>query len=792
MSAGGVSKRRADLAWTLLVVFLVIASATMLALAICGWFHWTLALAIALPLSAAAAWRCLQRQSLLDSGGVWYFLVAAILASPLYAHPHEYLSGWDPGIYLSTGSMLARSGSLTLHETPPWQELSPAQKILFHDYHRDTRHSGFRDGEAPNFLHLYPAWIASFVQIGGPRAGLWVNPVFGLLVTVLVFALALALTGEKPIAWITALLLLLNINHIYFARFSTAEMVGTAVLAAAALAIVQGWRRSSPFWLALGGSAFVLTATAKIDVLPFVVLFLGALTVYAAVRSDPRTLWLGGASLISLLLLVIYYRLEAWEYVLRVFALFHAGGGAFAGAVGLVAAAFLFAVFAVKKSVRSALEATIRRLGNFFRVGKRGPLTLALLAAAGVVLYRVRTSGQPHLWDRWAIFAWLFTPAGLLLLAAGCLLWLRRAAPATAARIGVVAAAGVIAIITMSDPVWGNEPLHFWISRRLELILLPVCCLFIATALARLGAAFRGSRLLAVSLLLLVVVVPLRGASAWLGKADQAGLFDLGGRLAAQVGPGDLVVCDRGWMAAPLRFFWGVETFALQLDRDPAEALVVIDRWESGGRRVFYLTTGDAPVYHPERDFALRFSEDFLSDALERPSARLPRERQADTLGVRLYEILRTPPLPAFLPSPTWIPIGNDFFGLGEGFDPPQYFKVGARRVYARSCRGRGVIHLPLPPADGAPWRIRLRVDDLRPAPGPALQLRLSLDGRDLGTRVVAAGAQVLDFALPENRNPPGRSPGVGRLALEFSEQGSDGAPSVPVAMVVEGVLLMR
>lgn len=796
------SKRLADLAWTTLVLFLIAASAAMLALAVCGWFHWALVLATALPLSGAAARLCLRQGTLLDSRGVWYILIAAVLASPLYVHPHEYLNGWDPGIYLSTGAMLAGSGRLTHQESVPWRELSPGQKNLFID-RRSVRHDGFPDGKAPNFLHLYPTWVAFFIQLGGAGAGLWVNPLFGLLVPLLFFALTLALTRETAVAWIASVLLLLNINHIYFARFSTAEMVGTALLAAATLVIVHGWRRGSMFWLTLGGPALVLTAAAKIDALPFIILFLACLTADAALRSDPRTRRLGGSTLLSLVFLSLYYRMEAWEYVQRVLGMFGGGVWLVAGAACLVAAFFLFAVFAAGRPVGSSLAEALRRGGGFFRFAARGSLPLGLFAAAGIGLYRIRTAGQLFLWDRWAIFAWVFTPLGVLLLAAGCLLWLRRGAPTSGTRIGTWVAAVVVAIVTMSDPAWGKEPLHFWISRRLELVLIPLCCLFIAIALAQLGGAFRRGRLLAAGLLLLVVAPPLQGASAWLGKGDQAGMLNFTRRLAAQVEPGDLLVCDIGWLGSPLQFFRGVETFALQLDRDPAAVLEVVDRWRARGRRVYFLATGE-PVYHPEHNFALRFQEDFAVESLERLKGRLPRAWTVKTIPVRLYEILPTPPPAVCLPAPTWIAVGNNLFGLGGGFDPPKYFTLddpasGKERtrspsrtgqVVARNCRGRCVIHVPLPPTAGTPWRLRLRVDDLRPAPLAALQVRLSLDGSDMGARVVAPGAQDLDFALPETRKPSTRASGVGRLELEFSVAGTDGTPPLPAAAIVEGVLL--
>ena len=785
-AVAGALRRPGDLAWTLLVLFLVVASATMLALAVCGWFHWALVLAVALPSSGAAALVCQRQRVLLDSGGVWRFLLAAVLAAPLYAHPHEYLIGWDPGVYLNTGAMLARSGGLTLHETPTWRELSPEEKVLFH-HRRPVRNDGFRDGAAPNFLHLYPAWVAFFIQAAGPGAGLWVNPLFGLLAPLLVFALVLALTRERSIAWITALLLLLNVNHIYFARFSTAEMVGASALAAAIIVILHGWRRNSMFWFTLGGPALVLTAAAKIDALPFIVLFLACLTVAAALRSDPRIRRLGGSTLLSLAFLFLYYRLQAWEYVQRVLGMYGAGVGVVAGAAGLVAASFLFVAFAVRLPARSNLAAALRRGGRYWRVAGSGSLPLALLAAAGIGIYRIRAAGQVALWDRWAIFAWVFTPIGVLLLAAGCLLWLRRGAPTAGARVGTWAAAVVVTIVTMSDPVWGSEPLHFWISRRLELVLIPLCCLFIATAVVRLAGAFPGGRLLAAGLLLLVIATPLRAASAWLGKGDQAGLLSLSRRLAAQFEPGDIVVCDIGWMASPLRFFWGVETFALQLDRDPAAVLAVVDRWIARGRRVYFLGTGE-PVYHPERTFALRSRADFTLESLERLKGRLPRAWKAETVTVRLYEILPTPPPAAVVRAPLRIAVGNNLFGLGGGFDPPKYFTLESQRVFARNCRGRCVVHLPLPPAAQTPWLLRLRVDDLRAAPRAALQVRLTLDGSDMGVRGVAPGAQDLEFALPEARSTP--APGVGRLTLEFSDTGADGAPRLPAAAVVESVLL--
>jgi hypothetical protein len=67
--------------------------------------------------------------------------------------------------------------------------------------------------------------------------------------------------------------------------------------------------------------------------------------------------------------------------------------------------------------------------------------------------------------------------------------------------------------------------------------------------------------------------------------------------------------------------------------------------------------------------------------------------------------------------------------------------------------------------------------------------MRLSLDGRDLGTREISADTQVLDFALSETSSP--RSTGVGRLVLESDEKLADGS-LLTAPVIVEELLLTR
>ncbi|TAH48531.1 MAG: hypothetical protein EYC68_21440 [Chloroflexota bacterium] len=176
-----------------------------------------------------AAW------TLLDFKPDWLFLAIVVLALFLFAHPAEYVTGGtDAGTYINIGANIARTGGIAIHDaqvaqlpldsakTFYWQLINPFMLYKF------VRLPGFFIADPaqglvlPQFLHLYPAWLALWNSMVGVQWGLYATPFIALLGSVAFYFLARNLFG-KNFARLALFLLVITVPQFWFARYPVAE-----------------------------------------------------------------------------------------------------------------------------------------------------------------------------------------------------------------------------------------------------------------------------------------------------------------------------------------------------------------------------------------------------------------------------------------------------------------------------------------------------------------------------------------------------------------------------------------
>lgn len=173
-----------------------------------------------------------------DQRGVsvdWVFIAILALGAVLAAHPAEYILGnYDASTYVNVGAIIARTGAIAIHD-PLVQSLAPDPgRQFFLDLvnpfmlYTQLRLPGFFIADAaqglvlPQFLHLYPVWLAIFDAALGLRLGLYATPVIGLLGSVAAYFVARTLFGRK-LALLAFFLLVIDVPQFWFARYPVAE-----------------------------------------------------------------------------------------------------------------------------------------------------------------------------------------------------------------------------------------------------------------------------------------------------------------------------------------------------------------------------------------------------------------------------------------------------------------------------------------------------------------------------------------------------------------------------------------
>ncbi|MGE5138456.1 MAG: hypothetical protein ACM3JD_03250, partial [Rudaea sp.] len=90
----------------------------------------------------------------------------------------------------------------------------------------------------PQFLHLYPVWLAFFDAALGIQWGLYATPVLGLLSSLAFYFLARALLGRRP-ALLAFFLLVILVPQFWFARYPVSEMMTQFLLLTGMYAFVR-------------------------------------------------------------------------------------------------------------------------------------------------------------------------------------------------------------------------------------------------------------------------------------------------------------------------------------------------------------------------------------------------------------------------------------------------------------------------------------------------------------------------------------------------------------------------
>lgn len=212
------------------------------------------------------------------------FILLIISAIFLFFQPFPWIAGGrDPGVYVSSGVHIAKSGSIFIKDPLIAQMNTSIQEALY-DVEPASVY-GFISWENPNlkfqfpgffitdltsgiitpqFLHLFPVWIAIFYSIFGLMGIFFVNPVFGLLSIGSFYLL-----GKKLFSWkvaaLACFLLVLNFAQIWYSRYPFAEIM-TQFFILSWLATFICFNRTSDKYIAvISALMFGLAFLTKLD-----------------------------------------------------------------------------------------------------------------------------------------------------------------------------------------------------------------------------------------------------------------------------------------------------------------------------------------------------------------------------------------------------------------------------------------------------------------------------------------------------------------------------------------------
>ncbi len=506
-------------------------------------------------------------------------LVAAAL--PLLRSGERILAGNDPGVYLATAASIAQRGRIVFHD--PLLPTVPVEsrETLFSTYiGQHWQLGGFyitnwETGEVtPQFLHLYPAWLALFYAAGGLPALLRAVPLLVLLGLSGVFFLGRRLFGVWPAAG-AVLFLALNPTLLWFSLEANAESLGLALL-------FGGWylleraadtpqRRDLGF---LAGCALGLIALAKLELwlltAPLLLLFVilhweegrPALKTFALTCG---LFWLHG---------ILHIAAIAYPYIQTFLTslgnarlTFLEGKGVLLGGALLLAGlAWLLLAPSRRARVRSWAEKSptlrIVLVVLWLSLALYGLILRPLLSSPELVVEGLRLPNYERL--SFPRLSWYLSPVGLGLGIVGLAWWLgRRLDGPSLPFLGVFFLETLLYIHRTMD-----YPIHFWMMRRYIPVIFPCLSLGMGVALWRVRQASPGRvvrRGAAAGLLALVLFLQVQAAAPLLAQKEIVGTRAAFQELAHMTPP-DCPLLIEHWgstLAAPLRHLYGRPAYAL-------------------------------------------------------------------------------------------------------------------------------------------------------------------------------------------------------------------------------------
>ncbi len=527
-------------------------------------------------------------------------LIVLIAATAVFSPPsHLAFGGFDVGVYADVAANIQREGTIRTTDQvvagvePNQRDMLYLENTNSNLPYRAHEYQGFyitdfTTGQVvPQFFHLWPAFMAIFASFLGTAGVFWAVTLVAVLAALGLFLLVFRYLGLVA-AIVGALLTLTFMPMVYFARYSTSEMLDLALFLAALLTMAAllepGEDKDDGTGLAVLAGLFILLGMlTRIDFLfvavPLVILFFYRVIMGTARRSDYAFLGMLGLGLVAG---VGYGLLFSRPYTAM--ALGGQMGGRLASWVPwvLLGAGLLLLCLLFRRPIRAVLV----WLGQ----GRRFiiPVAAFALIAGAFYLYFLRPRGgdgiipyveELNLWgpsyikDTFVRWGWYFSWLGLLLAVAGYAAWLVRQKHFSAAvpwAVGMFFS--VVYVLNMR-----NIPLHILVMRRIMPIIFPIAILMICYALVTLRdygnsltrrwlrLSVAGWTLAAIALVPLLVFFVLSSRPVY-GLNEGAEELAVTRDIAAAVEPGSVVLISPwlGNLAGPsLRYFEGVQSARL-------------------------------------------------------------------------------------------------------------------------------------------------------------------------------------------------------------------------------------
>jgi len=727
-----------------------------------------------------------------------------------FGRPFEtVVGGEDAGVYFNSGALIAQTGSIRFHDpgldefgpdaadnawfggaarhiltpppaNPPRGNDSP-KRYLFLDWQRLSGFNlvpGAGNTVTPQFLHLFPTWLALWALFGGGiGAMVYGSAAFGLLGVVATILLARRLFGTA-IGILAGSLLAFNGLQLWFARQSLSEIFLQTLLVGGlytwALFIEARDNGDSATTRGTALIAGLALGSVALTHAQFIFALLPVVALVAWLWLARRWRAIYGWFFIPLAIMLLHATFHIANYSLGYFeGIYH---HVWKNAVrdwrqtsGLLLGPTVIIVVLGLRPLRErwlplvTAQRTLR-LGRW--LGAFGVLLI------GTWLYLIRPGiirpgnlgamngyiGAPvpvGAASALVSLGWYLSPLGMILAGAGLALLLLRNFEERAATLLCLTAPFAVLYLTGTYTQGG----YIYSLRRFVPLIVPLMTILTAYVIFRAGPVLatllrrpRLSRPLwalgfapAALLLLFLGFTNARLAS----HREYAGVLAATASLADKIAPNDILLFsgprdETPKLATPLEYLYGRESWTITTNLPSGDAL---DTWiatqEAAGRRVHILmSAGGGKLFLPRHRLTAVERVEVPLWQFEKLDNQKPFNQQQNQLGYTFYDLQPIPTGQSALgtvPYRVTAGAGDEFAMLGPSGTTPGFYNVeidqtGATPLPYRWTDGEALLRIPWP-GDGRPLTLRLTLSagprpqslppaqaviGIRPTPGDA------------------------------------------------------------------------
>jgi len=642
-----------------------------------------------------------------------------LLAVGLGSFSFEYiLGGRDPGVYMNTGINLAYTGSLKIQDKL-LGELNPSQQELFYSPGYYKYPGFFVDGPiiTPQFLPLFPVWVALFYLTLGLKGTLWINTFFGVL-----GILGVYLVGRQvfnpPVGLLSALLLTISPTQIWYMRYPSPEILLQFLTFAGIYTYHRSQREANGPLGGVSAIALGLTLLAK----PLAFLLLIPIGLYFYWKTFWRFTALDGYFVLPFGLCLLHAILHIYNfnsyYILGHLERFKAGGFLIS----------LWVVFPLLLWIAPKFLLSHPPILPHLRSPTLRLVSAILLVALGLYGYFIRPRlaqeiyhaemgrwGRDYAMDSLVHLGWYFSPVVVFLGITGASLFIYSRVDRVNLLFFLIGLIYSFFVLKGTQDAWD----HIWIMRRYVPVIIPTFLLFSAYALWRLYSREQGAgsreqgkysllsaprsllkkygKPLSIFILCFLLAYPLLIARPMIKHREYRGIIPFMDRLSEVFKDPSIVVLDTFdvslRIAPPLEYIYRKDVLVLYRDtlENYQRFLALVHQWIQKGREAYFITPLPQGLELVKK-FTLKVPE------MEYAIGHLPKkinQLYSDLYVYRLTERDGTvKPL---------LKLGVNDFGLIEGFYSIENLPEGGRTY--RWTKGMARVVVPR----ATRFRIRMR-----------------------------------------------------------------------------------